>query len=149
MSLFTEASPSIRPEGVRWLGLSCLAMGAYIAVNGVLVALGTVSFASGAYVLGELTVMGPLIYFIVAALVAALGICILRGWRWSRRLAIVAAALLIAGAALPLSAAVVYSQVAGIVIHGAKIILAIVIIRYLMQPEVADWFARVEDPVEK
>ena len=142
MVLFGDATPRVRPEGVRLLALGCLALAAYVAVNGVLLALGLVSFASGAYILGELTVMGPLIYFIVGALGVGLGVSLLRGWRWSRVVAIVAAASFIAGAAMPLSAAVIYSQVAGIVINGAKIILAIVIIRYLLQPEVVDWFSR-------
>jgi len=99
-----------------------------------------VSFASGTYIMGELVTMGPLVYFLVAALVAGLGFALLRGWRWSRRVAVIAAALLVAGSVMPVSSAVVYSQMVGIVIHGAKIILAIVIIRYLMQAEVVEWF---------
>ena len=141
MSLFADDAPRVRPQGVRVLALGCLALAAYVAGNGLLVLLGMVSFASGTYILGELVTMGPLIYFLVAALVAGLGLALLRGWRWSRRVGIVAAALLVASSVMPISSAVIYSQVAGIVIHGAKIILAIMIIRYLMQPEVADWFS--------
>ncbi len=141
MSLFAESTPRTRPEGVRILGLGCLAAALYVAANAVLVLLGIVSFTSGTYILGELVTMGPLIYVIVAVLVAGLGFALLRGYRWSRRLAILAAALLVAGSVMPVSAAVIYSQVLGIVIHGAKIILAIVIIRYLMQPEVVEWFS--------
>ncbi len=141
VSLFVDDTPRVRPEGVRVLGVGCLAVAAYIVGNGLLVLLGVVSFASGAYILGELVTMGPLIYFITAALVAGLGFALLRGWRWSRRVGMVAAALLVASSVMPVSAAVIYSQVAGIVIHGTKIILAIVIIRYLMQPEVGDWFS--------
>lgn len=89
--------------------------------------------------------MGPLIYFIVAALVASLGFALLRGWGWSRRVGVIAAGLLVAGSVMPVSAAVIYSQVAGIVIHGSKIILAIVIIRYLLQPEVVEWFNAKSD----
>jgi hypothetical protein len=139
-SLLSEAGPQARPEGVRVLALGCFALAAYTATNGLLVMIGAVSFASGAYLLGGLETMGPLIYFIVAAAVAALGFLLLRGWRWSRRLAVVAAGLMIAGAVMPVSAAVVYSQIFGIIVHGGKIIVAIVIIRYLLQPEVVDWF---------
>ena len=141
MSLFAETIPRLRPEGVRFLGIGCLVLAAYVAANGALVLFGTVSFASGTYLLGELVTMGPLIYFVVAVLLAGLGFSLLRGLRWSRRVAIIAAALLVAGSVMPISAAVIYSQVVGIVIHGAKIILAIVIIRYLVQPEVVDWFS--------
>lgn len=140
-TLFTETGPRVRPEGVRTLGLGCFGLAAYVAINGLLVVLGVVSFASGEYLLGGLETMGPLIYFIVAAVLAALGFALLRGWRWSRRVAVMAAGLLIASAAMPVSAAVVYSHIFGIVVHGAKIILAIVIIRYLLQPEVVEWFA--------
>ena len=145
MSLFTDDTPRVRPEGVRALAFACLALSAYVAVNGLLVLLGVVSFASGTYALGDLVTMGPLIYFLVAALVAGLGFALLRGWRWSRRVGIIAAALLVASSVMPISSAVIYSQVVGIVIHGAKIILAIMIIRYLMQPEVADWFSARSD----
>jgi hypothetical protein len=145
MSLFADAAPRVRPPGIRALGLGCLALAAYVAVNGLLVLLGAVSFASGTYILGDLVTMGPVIYFVVAALSSGLGFSLLRGFRWSRRAGIIAAALLVAGAVMPVSSAVIYSQIVGIVIHGAKIVLAIVIIRYLMQPEVADWFSARTD----
>lgn len=142
MSLFADTTPRVRPEGVRLLAAGCFALAAYLAANGLLVMAGVVSFASGTYVLGELVTMGPLLYFIVAVLLAGLGVALLKRWPWSRRLAVIAAGLLVAGSVMPVSAAVIYSQVAGIVIHGAKIILAIVIIRYLLQPEVREWFAQ-------
>lgn len=141
VSLFADTTPRVRPEGVRLLGIACLVLAAYLVGNGLLVMAGVVSFATGTYVLGELVTMGALIYFIVAMLVAGLGVALLNGWRWSRRLAVIAAGLLVAGSVMPVSSAVIYSQVAGIVIHGTKIILAIVIIRYLMQPEVVEWFS--------
>ena len=141
MSLFADTTPKVRPAGVRVLGLAGLALAAYVAVNGLLVLLGAVSFASGTYLLGELVTMGPLIYFLFAAISAGLGFSLLRGFRWSRRIGIIAAAFLVATSAMPISSAVIYSQVAGIAIYGSKIILAIMIIRYLMQPDVADWFS--------
>jgi hypothetical protein len=141
MSLFVETPSRHRPDGIRALALGLLTLAVYLAINGLLVMLGVVSFASGAYLLGGLETMGPLIYFIVASLVAGLGFGLLRGWRWARRVAVIAAGLLIAGAVMPLSGAVAYSHIFGVIIHGAKIILAIVIIRYLLQPEVVEWFS--------
>jgi hypothetical protein len=141
VSLFADTGPLVRPDGVHWLGLGCFALAAYLAINGLLVMLGVVSFASGAYWLGGLETMGPLIYLIVAAAVAVLGFGLLRGWRWMRRIAIIAAGLLVATAVMPLSGAVAYSHIFGVVIHGAKVILAIVIIRYLLQSEVVEWFS--------
>ena len=124
------------------LGFGCVGVGAYLAVDGLLVMVGVVSFASGAYLLGGLETMGPLIYLIVATAMMGLGFGLLRGWRWSRRVAIIAAGFLIAGAVMPLSADVAYSHVFGVIAHGAKIILAIVVIRYLLQPDVVEWFGR-------
>jgi hypothetical protein len=140
MSLLTESEPRVRPEGVRLLGLACYALAAYLASNGLLVMLGTVSFASGSYFLGGLETMGPLIYYIVAAALALLGYGLLRGWGWSRRLGLIAAALLVASSVMPASAAVAYGQVVGIVTQSVKIVAAIMVIRYLLG-EVVDWYA--------
>jgi hypothetical protein len=142
LSLFAERTPVARPDGIRLLGLACYGLAAYLAINGVLVFLGVVSFASGTYVLGGLETMGPLIYFLVAAVLSALAFALLRGWPWARRVAVIAAGLLIAGSVMPISSAVAYSQVFAMIVHGAKIIIAIVIIRYLLQPEVVEWFSR-------
>lgn len=121
-----------------------LVLAAYLFVNGLLVLFGMVSFASGAYLLGGLETMGFVIYLLVALVVALalaiLGLSLRKGWRWSRRVVILAAGFLIAGAVSPVSAAMIYSQVWEIAIHGAKIVLAIVIIRYFLQPEVVDYF---------
>ncbi len=140
-SLFAEAGPRVRPAGVRFLALACLALGIYIGINGLLVMVGTVSFASGAYLLGGMETMGSTIYFLVALVLTGLGFALFRGWRWSRRVAIMAAALLFAGAVMPVSSAVIDARILSIVTQGAKIIAAIVVIRYLLQPEVVDYFS--------
>lgn len=137
--LFTPP-PSLRPAVVRVIAFVCFGLALYLVVNAMLIILGVLSLASGAYIVGEYSTMGPLLYFAVAAGLILIGIGLLRRWRWSRRLAIVAAALLIATAVMPVSAAVIYFRIAGIAIHGAKIIAAIMAIRYLLQPEVVDWF---------
>ena len=142
VKLLAEATPVARPEGVRLLGLACFGLTLYLAVNGLLVMFGVVSFASGTYLLGGLETMGPIIYYIVAAILALLGFGLLRGWRWSRRVGVIAAGFLIAGSVMPISAAVAYSQVSAMIIQGAKIITAIVVIRYLLQPDVVEWFSR-------
>src|SRR4051812_1336819 len=139
--LFAEGGNQPRPAGVRTMAYVCVGLAAYLVVNGLLVALGILSLASGSYFLGEYSTMGPVIYFLVAVVLAILGFGLLKGWRWARRLAIVAAALLLATAVIPVSGAVIYFHVVGIVIHGTKIIAAIVAIRYLLQPEVVDYFS--------
>jgi hypothetical protein len=109
-----------------------------------------VSFASGSYLLSGLETMGPLIYLLVAAGLALLGYGLWRGWGLARRMGVVAAGLLIAGTVMPVSAAVAYGQVLGMVVHGAKIIAAIVVIRYLLLEDVVEWFASARQaPREK
>jgi hypothetical protein len=86
--------------------------------------------------------MGPLLFLVLAAVLALLGWGLLRGWNWTRRLAVVAAGLLLATAVMPVSAAVIYFHPLALVIHGTKIIAAIMAIRYLLLSEVVDYFRR-------
>lgn len=139
--LFADQGTHSRPPGVRILAIVCFGLAAYLVINGLLVLAGVLSLASGAFLLGEYSTMGPAIFAAVAAALIVLGWGLLRGWRWVRRLAIVAAALLLATAVMPVSAAVIYFHPLAIVIHGVKIIAAIVAIRYLLQSEVVDYFS--------
>jgi len=139
-SFLSERGPSSRPPIVKAAAIACFALGIYLVANGALIAFGVLSLASGAYVLGEYSTMGPLLYFVVAGTLFLIGLGLMRRWNWSRRLAIIAAALVMATAVMPVSSAVIYFHLAGIVIHGVKIIAAIIAIRYLLQPEVVEWF---------
>jgi hypothetical protein len=133
---------------VKTIAVVCFALAAYLLVNGILVLAGILSLASGSYLLGEYTTMGPALYLIVALALAGLGLGLLRAWNWTRRLAFVVAALLLATAVMPISAAVIYFHPLPLVIHGAKIIAAIVAIRYLLLSEVVDYFSRGPLPRE-
>lgn len=136
-----DTAPQARPEGIRILAVICFLIAGFLAVSGALVVAGTIPLASGRYLLGEYAIWGPALYWLVAAVLVILGFGLLRGWRLMRRLAIVVAALMIATSALPISAAVAYFQIAPLVVHGVKIILAVMAIRYLLQPEVVEWFS--------
>jgi hypothetical protein len=116
-------------------------LAAYLVLNGVLIQAGLLSLASGSYLLGEYSVMGPILYFAVAIALALIGVGLLRRWRLARRLAIVAAAFLVATAVVPISAAVIYFRIPGIAIQGLKIITAMVAIQVLLRREVVDWFS--------
>jgi len=130
----------VRPGGITVLAVACFALGAYLACNGALVAAAVVSFASGRYLLGEYASLGPILYFVVAILLVVLGVGLLLGWRIVRRLTMVAAALLLATSVLPMSAAVAYFQIGPLAIHGLKIIVSVMAIRYLLQEEVVEYF---------
>lgn len=144
-SLLEQTTARSRPPGIRVLAFTCFLVGAYLLADGILAGVGAVSLASGRYFLGEYVNLGPAIYFIAAAAMALVGAGLLRGWRLFRRLAIIVAALLTATSLLPVSAAVTYFQIAPLALHGVKIVLAIMAIRYLLQPEAVDFFSGKSD----
>jgi hypothetical protein len=139
--LFADSGAVARPAGVKLLALICFGLAAYIFVNGVLVLFGVLSLASGSYILGEYSMMGPAIFLLAAAAIVGLGAGLWRGWNWMRRAAMVAAGLLLATAVMPVSAAVIYFHPLVLATQGAKIIAAIIAIRYLLLPDIADFFS--------
>jgi hypothetical protein len=140
-TLLEDAPPRLRPSGIRILAIISFLLAGYLFLSGILVTIGAISLASGRYLLGEYVNLGPLIYFLAAVAMALLGIGLDRGWRLFRRLGIIIAALFMATSLLPVSAAVTYFQIVPLMLHGVKIILAIMAIRYLLQPEVVDFFS--------
>lgn len=140
-ALLTDTSSIARPFGIRILSGASFLIAAYLFGAGILVMLGAIPLASGRYFLGEYVNWGPALYFLVAAGFVVLGVGLIRAWRPMRRVGIIAAALLMATSLLPISAAVTYFQIAPLVLHGVKIVLAIMAIRYLLQPEVVDFFS--------
>src|SRR5512140_248151 len=140
-SILDEPQPRARPAGVRMISIVCFALAAYLVVNAALIVAGIVSLASGAYIVGEFSTMGPILYFLVACGLVGLGFALLKGWSLARRAAIIAAALLLATAVMPVSAAVIYGNISAMIIHGAKIIAAIIAVRYLLLPDVVDYFS--------
>jgi hypothetical protein len=144
-ALLADAVPRSRPSGVRVIAFVTFLIAAYLALDAILIMLGTLSLASGRYVLGDYATMGPLLFLVVAAALALLAVGLMKGWRQWRRFAVVAAALFFATAVLPVSAAFAYWQISGIIIHGGKIILAVLAIRYLLQPEVVEFFSAKSD----
>ena len=139
-TLLDDPQPRVRPSGIRILAVVCFLLALYLLVSGALILIGAIPLASGRYLLGDYVTMGPVIYFVTAAVLGLLGIGLYKGWRLMRRFAIVAAALFMATSILPVSAAVAYFQMVPLAIHGAKIILAVMVIRYLLQAEVVEWF---------
>jgi hypothetical protein len=137
----SEQNLRIRPQGIRILSGVCFLLAAYLFASGVLVAGGAISLSSGRYLLGEYVNWGPVLYLVVGVALALLGIALDRGWRVARRTAIIGAAMLIATSLLPVSAAFTYFRLMPLILHGIKVVLAIMAIRYLLQPEVVEFFS--------
>ena len=140
-ALLADAKPVIRPAGVRVIAVVCFLLALYFLVSAALVKADVVSFASTRYVLGEYATMGPVLYAMLGIIMSGLGLGLDKGWSPARRVAIVVAGFLFATSILPISAAVAYFLIVPLLIHGAKVILAVMAIRYLLLSEVVEWFS--------
>jgi hypothetical protein len=140
--LFSEAKARTLPGGVKIIAIVSFLLAVCLVLNGLLIVGGLLPLASGSYIVGEYSMMGPVLFLSVSLVLTVLGVGLLRGWNWTRRLAVAAAALLLATAIMPVSAAVIYFHPIAIVIQGSKIIAAVVAIRYLLLSEVVDYFRR-------
>lgn len=87
-----------------------------------------------------LELMGPLIFFLVAGTATTIGFALLRRWPGARRLAILLFALYAVAAIPSISSAVTEFRWFVIVTEGAKLLLSVLVIFYLMQPDVAAYF---------
>lgn len=132
-----------RPRGVTVLAFSLAVVSASCVAFAVLVLLGSVPLSYGATLLGGgLEQLGPLALVLYGFLCVLLAWALWRGWRWSARIAIVLAAAGIAFAVPAVSSAVVDGRIGSVVREGLQIVVRVVVIYYLVQPQVKEWFAR-------
>ena len=130
------------PGGVIAAALLFFSLAAYLVFSAALVAFGVVSFTAGAWLLGGLETMGPVIYGIGAVVAAVIGWGLLRRQNWARHLGTLAAGVVFVLSIPTISGAVAYSQVPAIVREGVKIIVCVVLFRALNTGESAAWFAQ-------
>ena len=90
---------------------------------------------------GGLEQMGPLAFLLHAALLLMLAAGLWRRWRWARRIAVLVAVTGIALAVPAISSAVVDSRVFAIAREGLQIIARVLVVFYLSQEPVKEWFA--------
>jgi hypothetical protein len=69
-----------------------------------------------------------------------LAVALWKRWRWARRVAILVAVVGIAMAVPGLSSAVMDSRIVAIARDGLQIIVRVVLLYYLSQDPVKDWF---------
>jgi hypothetical protein len=129
------------PPGVTTAALLFFALAAYLLLSALLIAVQVVSFTTGAWLLGGMETMGPVIYLLVAIVAALIGWGLLRLHNWARHLASVAAGVLFVLTIPTISSAVAYSHVPAIAREGLKIIACVVVFRYLNTAAVAQAFA--------
>jgi branched-subunit amino acid ABC-type transport system permease component len=100
-----------------------------------------VPLSSGAFLIGGgLEQLGPVAFALYAALMILLTVALWRRWRWARRVVILVAVIGIAMAVPGLSSAVMDSRILRIGREGLQIIIRVVVVYYLGQEPVKDWF---------
>lgn len=131
-----------RPAGVTAIAALCALAGAAALVFAGLVTAQFVPLSSGAFLIGGgLEQLGPVAFLLYTALMVLLAVAMWRRWRWSRRVAILVAVIGIAMAVPGLSSAVMDSRILRIGREGLQIIVRVVVVYYLSQEPVKDWFA--------
>ena len=121
---------------------ACGLLGAIAFAFFVLLLAGLVPLSAGASLLGGgLEQLGPFAFLLYGVALAVLAVALWRRWKGARRAAIVLAAAGVALAIPAISSAVVDGRTFAIVREGLQIMVRVIIIFYLSQEPVKDWFA--------
>ncbi len=132
-----------RPAGIIAIAALCAIASFTSLAFAVLLAVHAVPLSSGAFLIGGgLEQLGPVVFLLYATLMSWLAVALWKRWRWARRIAILIAVIGIAMAVPGLSSAVMDSRVFAIAREGLQIIARVIVVFYLSQEPVKDWFAR-------
>jgi hypothetical protein len=139
----TEPMSEGRPAGVTAIVALCLPAALASLTFAFLLMAGRVPLSAGASLLGGgLEQLGPVAFLLYAAIMTTLAVALWKRWRWSRRTAIVIAAIGIAMAVPALSSAVMDSRAFALGREGLQVMVRVMVIYYFNQEPVRDWFAR-------
>lgn len=131
-----------RPAGVTAVALLCLLVAMASLALALVLGVHAIPLSSGAFLLGAgLEQLGPLAFLLYAATMIALAVALWRRWRWARRIAIAVAVIGIVMAVPGLSSAVMDSRIFAIGREGLQIMIRVIVVYYLSQEPVKDWFA--------
>jgi hypothetical protein len=134
-----------RPRGVVAIAALCGVFSVVAFTFAGLLFAGVVPLSAGAFLLGGgMEQVGPFAFILYGAILATLGVALWRRWKGSRRVAIVVAGAGIALAVPAVSSAVADGRVFAIVREGVQVMFRVVIIFYLSQEPVKEWFANRE-----
>jgi hypothetical protein len=131
-----------RPSGVTAVAALCLVVALAALALAVLLAAHAVPLSSGAFLVGGgLEQLGPIAFLVYAAIMIALAVALWKRLRWARPIAIAIAVLGIAMSVPGLSSAVMDSRIFAIGREGLQVMIRVVVVFYLSQEPVKDWFA--------
>lgn len=130
-----------RPTGVSAIVALCVLLAVASLVVGSLIFFGQTPLSAGAFLLGGgFEQLGPLPFLLYAVVLLVLALGLRQRWPWSRRATILLAVAGIALAVPAISNAVADSRVFAIVREGVQIIVRVLVVFYLSQDPVKDWF---------
>ena len=130
-----------RPAGVTAIAALCATAGVAALGFAALAVAQVVPLSSGAFLIGGgVEQLGPVAFLLYASLMVLLAVALWKRWRWARRVAILVAVVGIAMAVPGLSSAVMDSRIVAIARDGLQIIVRVVLLYYLSQDPVKDWF---------
>ena len=131
------------PAGVTAIVALCMVAALTSLAFALLIATGRIPLSSGVFLLGGgLEQLGPVAFLLYAALLQLLAIALWRRLPFARRATVLAAILGIALAVPAISSAVMDSRLLAIAREGLQIIVRVMIVFYLSQKPVKEWFAQ-------
>ena len=132
-----------RPAGVTAIVALSIVLGLTSLTFALLIATGRIPLSTGAFLLGGgLEQLGPVAFLLYAALLLFLAISLWRRLRFARRATVLAAILGIALAVPAVSSAVMDLRLFAIAREGLEISVRVMIVFYLSQEPVKEWFAQ-------
>lgn len=130
------------PRGVIAIAALCGLLAVISFGLAVLLLAGSVPLSAGAALLGGgMEQLGPFAPLLYGAILAVLGTALWRRWRGARRIAMLFAGAGIALGVPGISSAVADARVIAIFRDGTQIIVRMLVIYYLSQEPVKEWFA--------
>ena len=131
-----------RPASVTAIVALCVILAVVSLVFAALIVAEQVPLSAGAFLLGGgFEQLGPLAFLLYAAVLLILAVGLWRRVPWARSATILLAVAGIAFAVPAISSAVADSRIFAIAREGAQIIVRVLVVFYLSQEPVKDWFA--------
>lgn len=130
-----------RPRGIVAIAYAMLFVAGLNMVFAALIGAHVLPFTAASWLVGlDMAQMGPVLFLLNAAADASAGVGLLRKQRWARRLTVALMAFGFLQEVPAISTAVADGRVWGVAKSGAGIIVRVVIVWYLSQEPVREWF---------
>lgn len=132
-----------RLSGVMAVAAAFWLVGLYLWTLGVIMSIapGAISMALGAPLLNGLELSGPYMFLLIGVVSGMIGWGLWQRNNWARRVAIFAALAGLAITLPTLSVAVMNFRIGGFVLPALGVLLRMLIVWYLYQAPVTEWFA--------